>query len=99
MPLIPPGVNWILFAPFFASGVSCAMVCTYLFHTMIAEVNSKSPEDRKIGVLFGHPGLFFQVMSLHRSYYPHSRLRFVLNAFIVLSLVCFLVVARAVHVL
>jgi hypothetical protein len=85
------------FVFFFGCALSCGMICTWVFHVMRLEINEKLPDQEKIGVLFGYPGLLFKVEKLHRRFYPRSRLRTVLNVFIALGLLCVFVMARTLQ--
>ncbi len=76
----------IHFVFWFACALSSAVICSWLFYLMRVEVNAKLTEQEQIGPLFGYPGLLTRVERLHRQFYPKSRLRMVLNTFIVLGL-------------
>src|SRR5579872_2215992 len=92
-----PAANCPLLACLYPLALSCGVICTWLFVVMRTEVNQKVPEPDRISALFGYPGLLPKIEKLHRQFYPQSRLRAVLNGFIILGLLAVMGIAYALH--
>jgi hypothetical protein len=82
---------------FYGFTVSCALISAWLFNRMRLEINAKLPDNEKIGVLFGYPGLLWKVERIHRRLYPRSALRLVLNFFIFLGMLSIVALGWAYH--
>ena len=57
------------------------MAASLIMRIMVDEINRKRPEERQISLSSVTDALPWKLMSLHRRYYPQSRLRLLLGFF------------------
>jgi hypothetical protein len=68
------------------AGTLGALIASSVFYSMMRRVNSRLPHEKRIGVLWGHPGTLWTVLALDRQHFPESSSGRVLIAIVICTL-------------
>ena len=70
MGLPPSGVVFLSLA------ATCAIICGFLTHQEIGEVNRRLPDNQQIPYPFMYPGKMRKIRALYKQFYPNGRVDF-----------------------